>query len=308
MTKLTVLLAAYNGEKFLREQLDSILNQNLPQDIELKIIVRDDGSTDGTLDILKEYCDNYKDVVSYYAGENVRTARSFLHLLKNCPQSDYYAFSDQDDFWYPDKLARAIEALQAEPEQDIPLLYCSNVMVSDAELNPVGIMNSEKIYSDLAHVLIYVMSNGCTQVFNNRTRDELLKYDMDKNLVIMHDRLAELIIAMTGKIIYDENPTMLYRQHGSNVVGEQSIGRVKSFFRRVKRFFGSSNSIRSDRCRMFLELYGDRLNDEQKRLLYAVGYYKTDKNARKTLMKDKAFSKSKTADFWFRWAIRLKKI
>lgn len=306
--RVTALISTYNGEKFLRQQLDSLLAQQLPPNAQLNILVRDDGSTDATLDILEEYSKKYEDVISYYKGENLKPAKSFLHLLKNCPYSDYYAFCDQDDVWNPDKIAIAINALQAEANQDIPLLYCSNVMVSDAELNPIGVMNSSKMYADFAHVLIYVLSNGCTQVFNNHARDELINYDMDKNLVIMHDRLAELIIAILGKIIYDENPTMLYRQHGNNVVGEQSIGRLRSFFKRVKRFFGSSNSIRSDRCRMFLELYGDRLNDKQRRLLYAVGYYKTDKNARKTLMKDKAFSKNRNADFWFRWAVRLKKL
>lgn len=305
--RLTVLMSTYNGERFLREQLDSILAQKLPEDIELKIIVRDDGSKDGTIDILDEYAAKNDNVV-YYTGENLKPAKSFWHLLKNCPQSDFYAFSDQDDVWYQDKLERAIKTLQERSDQDMPLLYTSNVMVTDSNLNKIGIMNSEKMYTDFAHILIYNVSNGCTQVFNNPAREEFIKYDMDANLVIMHDRLADLLTAMFGELIYDEAPTMYYRQHENNVVGEQSIGKVKSFFKRVKRFLSSSNSIRSDRCKMFLKLYGDRLTDEQKRLLYAVGYYKTDRKARKTLLKDKAFSKNKSADFWLHWVIRLNKI
>lgn len=305
--RLTVLMSTYNGEKYLREQLESIFAQTLPEGFSLKVIVRDDGSTDATLSILDEFCDKYKESLSYYTGDNLKPAKSFWHLLKNCPQSDYYAFSDQDDFWYEDKLKRAIETLQAEANQDIPLLYNSNVMVADAELNPIAPMNS-KMYTDLGHMLIYNLSNGCAQVFNNHAREEFIKYDMDSNLVMMHDRLADLLTALFGKIIYDEKPSMLYRQHGNNVCGEQSLGKTKSFFKRVKRFFGSSNSIRSERCRMLLDVYGDRLDEEQKRLLYAVGYYKTDKKARKTLMKDKAFSKGGKADFWFRWAVRFKKI
>ena len=306
--RLTVLMSTYNGEKFLREQLDSIIAQELPADVELKIIARDDGSKDSTLDILDEYAQKYDNIITYYTGENLKPAKSFWRLLQNCPQSDYYAFSDQDDVWYPDKMKVAITTLQAQENQDIPLLYTSNVMVTDAELNQIGIMNTEKMYTDLAHVLIYNVSNGCTQVFNNIAREEFIKYDMDTNLVMMHDRLADLLTAMFGKMIYDDNPTMFYRQHGNNVVGEQSIGKLKSFVKRVRRFLGSSDSIRSERCKMFLDLYGDRLNDEQKRLIYAVGYYKTDRKARKTLMKDKAFSKGKKADFLLRWVIRLKKI
>ena len=306
--RLTVLMSTYNGEKYLREQLDSILAQILPAETELKILVRDDGSKDATFDILEEYAKKYSNIVSYYTGENLKPAKSFWHLLKNCEPSDFYAFSDQDDVWYPNKMERAIATLQECSNQNIPLLYTSNVMVTDAQLNQIGIMNCDKMHTDLAHILIYNVSNGCTQVFNNSAREEFIKYDMDSNLVIMHDRLADLLTAMFGEIIYDENPTMYYRQHENNVVGEQSIGKFKSFFKRVKRFLGPSSSIRSERCKMFLQLYKDRLNDEQKRLLYAVGYYKTDKKARKILMRDKAFSKGKNADFLFRWVIRLKKI
>ncbi|MDE6059146.1 MAG: glycosyltransferase [Clostridia bacterium] len=306
--RITVLLSTYNGERYLREQLDSILEQKLPDNVELKILARDDGSKDKTLDILEEYVQKYGNVVSYYTGENLKPEKSFWHLVCNCEQSDYYAYADQDDVWFPDKLARGIAAIQQVENADMPIIYNSNVMVTDAELNPVAPMNNEKVYTDLAHVLIYNVSTGCTDIFNDAARREFVQYDMDRNMVIMHDRLSDLITVLFGKIIYDTVPGMYYRQHGDNVCGEQSIGKVKSFFKRVKRFFGSSNSIRSERSKMLLNLYGDRLDDEQKRLLYAVGYYRTDKKARKTLLKDKAFSKNKKADFWFRWAVRLKLI
>ncbi len=305
---ITVMLSTYNGEKYLREQIESILAQILPEDASLKIIVRDDGSSDATLTILQDFYNRYEGIITYYTGENMKPARSFWNLLKKCPQSDFYAFSDQDDYWYPDKLKRAVESLQSEQNQNLPLLYSSNVMVADADLKPIAVMNTNKMYTDLAHVLIYNLSNGCTQVFNNPARDEFLKYDIDKNLVIMHDRLADLITAMFGKIIYDEKPSMLYRQHGNNVCGEQSLGKLKSFFKRVKRFMGQSDSIRSDRSRMFLKLYSERLNENQKKLLWAVGYYKSDKAAFKSLMSNKAFSKGKKDDFFFHLAIRFRKI
>lgn len=305
---ITVLMSTYNGEKYLREQLDSILAQKLSDGISLKVLVRDDGSTDGTIAVLDEYVDKCPSVVSYYTGGNLRPQKSFWHLVCNCEKSDYYAFADQDDVWLPNKLQRAIDVLSNEENVDQPLLYCCNATVVDGDLNPIGVANVGKSYPDFAHVLIYVLSNGNTMVFNDLARNEFVKYDMDENLLIMHDRLSELITAICGKIIYDDEHTLLYRQHENNVCGEQSVGRFKSFVRRVKRFLGSSNSVRSERCKMFLEMYYDRLTDEQKRLLYAVAYYKTDKKARKTLMKDKAFSKGKRADFWFRWAVRLKKI
>ena len=110
--RLTVLMSTYNGEKYLRNQLDSILAQQLPEGMELKVVVRDDGSTDSTLAILEEYTKNNNDKVSYYIGENLKPARSFWHLVHNCEQSDYYSYSDQDDVWFPDKLSRAINAIE----------------------------------------------------------------------------------------------------------------------------------------------------------------------------------------------------
>lgn len=305
--KLSVLMSTYNGELYLRDQLDSILSQELPEDIELKILVRDDGSTDGTDEILREYALTHGNILSYYSGENLRPQKSFWHLVCNCEPSDYYAYSDQDDVWFPNKLTRAITTLEEE-KKDIPLLYNSNVVVTDRKLNAIAPMNAEPLFTDFGHVLIYNVSTGCTAVFNDAARREFIRYDMDKNMVIMHDRLSDLLVAMFGKIIYDPEPSMYYRQHGNNVCGEQSLGRVKSFFKRVKRFLGSSNSIRSERCKMLLRLYGDRLDEEKKRLLYVVGYYKQDKKARKTLMHDPAFSRGKRADFWLHWAIRLRKI
>ena len=305
--RVTVLLSTYNGEKFLREQLDSILSQQLPDGCALKILVRDDGSTDATLAILREYAEANSGL-SYYQGENLKPAKSFWHLVKTCEEADYYAYSDQDDVWFPDKLARGIAAIEAEQSPSTPILYNSNVTVTDAALKPIAPMNGEILHTDLAHVLIYNVSNGCASVFNDAARREFLRYDMDENMVIMHDRISDLLTVLFGKLIYDPEPSMYYRQHGNNVVGEQSIGKVKSFFKRVKRFMGPSNSIRSERCKMLLRLYGDRLSEEQKRLLYAVGYYKTDKQAKRTLLKDKAFSCGKKKDFLFRWAVRLKKI
>lgn len=301
---ISVLMSTYNGEKYLKEQLDSIINQKLPEDLQLKIVVRDDGSSDGTMDILEEYRKNYPDILSYYSDVNLRPEKSFWHLTTHCPQSDYYAYADQDDFWYPDKLSRAVATLRAEENRDIPLMYCSNVMVADAQLKPVAAMNSSVKNTDFASVLIYNVSTGCTIVFNDCAREEFKKYDMDANMVIMHDRLASLLIALFGKIIYDPEPGMLYRQHGNNVCGEQSLGKVKSFVKRVKRFFGPSNSIRSARARMLLALYGDRLDDEKKRKLYELGYYKTDKKARKNLLKWDIEGNNSL----FRWAIRLKVI
>ena len=99
--KVAILLATYNGEKYLREQIDSILKQN---GVDLTLYVRDDGSTDGTIDLLKEYVVNTK-AVKLDIGKNLGVGNSFMQLLYDCPNDfDFYAFSDQDDIWDENKL------------------------------------------------------------------------------------------------------------------------------------------------------------------------------------------------------------
>ena len=95
MKEITVLMSTYNGEMFIREQIDSILNS---KDVELQLLVRDDGSSDQTIPILKSY--QTKKKLSFYQGHNVRPAKSFMELLCKAPNSKYYAFSDQDDSFY----------------------------------------------------------------------------------------------------------------------------------------------------------------------------------------------------------------
>ena len=104
-------MSTYNGEKYLREQIDSILNQDYP---EISLLIRDDGSTDGTVDILKEYAQKYRDI-DYYVGENLGVQNSFFDLMKRADKrAYYYAFADQDDVWLPGKIKRAIELLERE--------------------------------------------------------------------------------------------------------------------------------------------------------------------------------------------------
>ena len=132
--RICVMLSSYNGEKYIKEQIDSILAQKI--DGEMILLVRDDGSTDETKQILNEYRSKYNNI-SWYTGDNLKAAKSFWDLVNSAPDADYYAFCDQDDVWYPDKLVRAINALEKEA---IPALYASNVVVVDQNLNSIGNM------------------------------------------------------------------------------------------------------------------------------------------------------------------------
>ena len=106
MKTVNILLSAYNGEKFIAEQIESLLAQDYPA---VTIHIRDDGSTDRTVEIVRQYTDRPN--VKLYEGENVGYRKSFAWLLANCRDADYYAYCDQDDYWMPDKISRAVRAL-----------------------------------------------------------------------------------------------------------------------------------------------------------------------------------------------------
>ena len=302
---ITVLLSTYNGESYLREQLDSLLAQKLPDGGQLEIIVRDDGSKDKTSEILDSY--QNEDKLTWYTGKNLRPAKSFWHLLQNCPQSDYYAFCDQDDVWNEDKLMRAIAAISSVEAQDKPILYCSNVNVVDEKLNFIRELTQGQAHTDFAHSLAYSLAPGCTFVFNDKAREELIKYDMENNYVIIHDWLAHKIVAMLGTVIYDKSPSMSYRQHGNNVIGASSTG-FKRTLQQLKRFIGSNDCVRSNSAKSILKVYEPLLDDETIDLLKTVGYYREDRKYKKKFIKSKAFCIDSKIDFFFRWLIRLNKV
>ena len=309
--KITVLLSTYNGEKYLQEQLDSLYAQDLPEGFAMEILVRDDGSSDQTVNILEENRKQGK--LTFYVGENVKPAKSFWDLVQRTPASEYYAFCDQDDVWHTDKLLRAINRLREEKEQRQPLLYCSNVTVVDSVLNPIGNMHDghKTLYTDFAHSLIYSLAPGCTMVFNHAAREAFLRYDMNEQFEVIHDWLAHKITAMLGTVIYDATPTMLYRQHGNNVIGAQTGGKLKSFLKKVKRVMGSYACVRSETAKSLYTVYQNDISEEQKHILQFVAYYRENKTLKKELLNSSAFTSSAHSYLkWaiLKWAIRLNKV
>ena len=286
MSKVLVLVSTYNGEKFLQAQLDSLIAQKLPNNYELGILVRDDGSTDSTTKILEDY--KSRGYLDWYTGKNLKPAKSFWDLVQNAPDAEYYCFCDQDDVWYEDKIARAVDSLNKENGEQ-PLLYCSNVMIADGDCNPIRpFIGDNGNYTDFAHSLIYSLAPGCTMVFNHSARCEFMKYDMNEEVEIIHDWLAHKISAMLGKFIYDPIPSMNYRQHGNNVIGVQKSG-IVGFFKRVKRVLGKHASIRSLSAKSLINVYGERVDAEKLHLLEMVANYKTDKFLKKELFRMDVF-------------------
>jgi glycosyltransferase involved in cell wall biosynthesis len=224
--EVTVLLATYNGERYLVEQLDSIIQQ---KNTDVKIIVSDDGSTDQTLNILKDY------PIEIHQGPKNGFAANFFHLFQKADESsEYYAFSDQDDLWELDKLQRATEWL-ATIASDKPALYCARTLLVDEQLTPLGHSPLFKKTPGFLNALVQNIAGGNTMVFNQAAY-KLLRQTSNKHGVFAHDWWAYLLISGAGgAIFYDPIPSLHYRQHQANLLGNNMSFRAR--YDRVRMLF-----------------------------------------------------------------------
>jgi len=284
MEKVQVLLSTYNGEKYLKEQIESIIRQ---EEVELSILIRDDGSNDKTIQILTELAEKYNNI-TFYQGENLGPARSFMELVKYSEDDvSYYAFADQDDVWKSKKMITAIQKLQKHEE--IPSLYISAVEIVDENLNSIGI---KKVVGNptLEGAIIKNFAYGCTQVLNKKMRDIINQYE--PNYLIMHDSwITRICYAIGGNVIIDENSYIQYRQHTSNVVGAKEGG-LKKLKKQLTIAFKDNICMRVKIAEELKNGYGDILTDHAKELIEKLICYPTNKEAKKWLLRNKNFRTS----------------
>lgn len=299
--KLIVLMSTYNGQKYLKAQLDSLINQDLRPDL---IYVRDDGSKDDTVNILEEYASEHS-FIKYYCGSNIGPAKSFFELINNCEKADYYALCDQDDVWFKDKLSTAIDTLDKQ-DNSIPLLYCSKYTLTDKDLNPINSNVSDLYnYSDFAHSLLYHSAPGCTFVFNDEARKKIVKYDLNKEYYLIHDAIIHKVVCMFGKMILDNDSHMYYRQHSNNEIGMTS-NKFKEFTGRVNRFLnGKIKNYRSNTAKSLLNVYKDEIDKDKKELLNIVANYKSDNSLKKKLLSYEGFKTGTVNDLFFKVLVYL---
>lgn len=227
LPKIAVLLPTYNGQLYLRELLDSVLNQS---GVEVLLQIRDDGSHDHTPDILKEYASR-NDNIFLEVGENIGVNAGFIKLLETTPRADYYAFCDQDDIWLPNKLSRAVSALRAT-NGTAPAVYGSPVCVVDKDLNAVASPRIRCIRAGFSNALLENVLPGCTIVMNDEARRTLV--NRFPSNIRMYDWWVYQVISGVGHVIVDEESFILYRQHGSNTVG--SAQGLHLWTRRIQRY------------------------------------------------------------------------
>jgi rhamnosyltransferase len=254
-----VMLSTYNGAKYLRTQLDSLLAQ---EGVDLTIRVRDDGSTDGTQAILDEYQDKYA-CISWYQGENKGASGSFYDLMYNSPKCEYYAFCDQDDYWHTNKLYRAVRKLE---NINGPCLYFSKKNIVDGELGPTDIIDEPINSVKVGAMFVRGVAYGCTEVMNLKAM-ELLK-SHHPGIDQMHDAYAQRVIGLCGTVIYDKKSYIDYRQHGNNTIGvsmtipQRIVNGIKNLRTRI------TDHRRSEIAKEFYRAFKHNMSSKNRYFIY----------------------------------------
>ena len=263
---ITVIMSAYNGSKYIEAQLDSIFQQ-----VGVKVLcyVRDDGSTDDTLQVLKKYTSTSGELI-ICEGENVGWERSFLLALKDAPQADYYAFADQDDIWFEDKLISGIKMLEKEGSKNKPCMYhCNKISVTE-DLKPLAhqVRRTPRPLNR-QNALIQEYAQGCSIIMNENARQLVTKYIPREK--IAHDFWCGLLCYLFGEVIYDNIPHFYHISHGNNASGEGHI--IGSWKRRLKKFF-AGGTVYFTPFSDLEEGFKRRLTDSDLVFLYRVKTYK----------------------------------
>ncbi|SCW77200.1 Glycosyl transferase family 2 [Lachnospiraceae bacterium C10] len=286
-SNVAVLLSSYNGEKYIREQLNSVIHQ---EGVNVDLFVRDDGSTDSTRDILEQ---EYGEKIHIIQGENIGVIKSFFEIIKVAEKYDYYALCDQDDVWDCDKLQVAVECL--DNHQDVEALYLSTTRVVDEQLNVIEETSSriEKKVYDPIKVLVGNNATGCTMVFNSKLRDLVAAYIPER--VIMHDHWIYMIcILCGGYVFFDKTPHISYRQHGNNELGNKI-----SFSKRISiSSLKKGRRIRSGMLKQINDKYGNYIAPENKKLVYCSAHCNTNIRAKAGLIKYLANSHLRISRKW----------
>lgn len=260
---VAVLMCTYNGADYLREQLDSIGAQTFDG---WTLYVSDDGSTDATLEVLSEYQLKWgQHRVLIFDGPRKGFAENFISLVRREQvKGTYFAFSDQDDIWFTDKLERSITCLESLVGSD-PALYCSRTRLVDSARNVLGVSPLFSRAPAFENALVQSIAGANTMVINQPARDLLMRLPENMPLVA-HDWLAYILVSGSGgKVVYDARPTLDYRQHSGNLIGANATFVEK--LRRLKGMLSGRFARWNDANLTVLNAMAPLLSEQSRRIL-----------------------------------------
>lgn len=260
--KVAILLATYNGERYIKEQIESLLAQSYDA---WELYIHDDDSSDGTVRIIREYTSNYPERIKIIESPSTGGAKNNFFLLMKSVDAPYIMFCDQDDVWQKDKIEKSIKCIK-DVENDIgadkPALVFTDLKVVDKDLNVLAdSMNATQKLdpgkTEFKDIMIQNNVTGCTMMINKACvlKASLIK-EYDK--VIMHDWWCALVAARYGRLAYIPETLILYRQHGSNSVGAKDVSKISYIVDRLKNNRQVSDNLAATReqARAFAKTFG----------------------------------------------------
>lgn len=280
---IEIIMATYNGERFIREQLDSIFAQT---HTDWKLLVRDDGSSDKTVEIIREYEAKYPDKIELVKNSSEDTSglenasekgakTNFFKLLQKTT-AEYVMFADQDDFWEPDKVKRAYECMLVTESlvgSDKPVLCHGDLKVVDGKLGSINpsMADMQKLdlnKGELNHILVQNNVTGCTMIINRALAD-MCDYMPEK--AIMHDWWLALIAAAFGKISCIGDAGIKYRQHGNNSVAAKNLKSVKYMVKKIASGEDVKQSLNAtyEQAEAFLKVFKKKLAGDKAKIVKA---------------------------------------
>lgn len=256
--KVAILLSTFNGEKYLREQIASLLNQTHDNFI---IYIRDDGSTDSTIEILESYSSQTEKVVVLKDSlGNIGVAKSY-RLLMEFTSSDYYLFADQDDFWEQNKIEKLLEIAQKSTAKDEPYLLFSNMTVFHE--------NSSKDYDffkkfkiddlTIKNGLFQGTISGCLMIFNDKAKQ--ISLDLNPKSNMLHDWDILMSCYLLGEIELTDEHLIKHRLHDSNVIGENLKKPVLTLLKDLVKFTFRSSAYRKVELKDYFDYIGSCVNN-----------------------------------------------
>ncbi len=295
---ISVLLSTYNGGNYLKEQLDSLFSQT---NCDLKIIARDDGSSDNTVELLQSYS-----IEIMPSCENVGVKENFSLLLEyglKHTDSEYFMFCDQDDVWENDKVEKTYKRiLELEDKStDTPLLVHTDLKIVDERLNTISpsFFHHEFImprYNSLNRLLMQNTITGCTVMINRKLAKLCLPIP---DGAIMHDWWIGLVASKFGKIDYIDESLIQYRQHEKNSIGAKGFSYISILMKFYKLFYKNELYLKDMlanllQAKAFLDMYGKTLDEEAIKMLeeFTVLESKSFLEKRKILLKYKLLKQS----------------
>ncbi|WP_322354202.1 glycosyltransferase [Paratractidigestivibacter sp.] len=266
-----VIMASYNGEKYIAEQIESILSQEA---VDVTLRICDDGSIDSTPAICEAFASKYANVYFEINKTNKGLAKNFMDMVYDDASQgyDFYAFSDQDDVWLPEKLIHAVREIESRAASNEPALYYSDIENVGRDLS--GGFREYASWSGCSHELVAVLTvnwaSGCTMVFNPAMRSRILAYE-PSSYARNHDGWVHLVAMVSGTVIDDlDNSYIKRRISGENQVGQRDLEITESLggiARRWTHVFKKSMHCQTQVAECLLEGYAKVMNKDDARLV-----------------------------------------